>query len=152
MNNLKKIKAESEIRQTVVAVLESKTATVAIRTAAVVCARFDAYKTVRANFEKFILQQVEALVSGIHKGEPQVVLSLANLVLEWVMYTEQFLIESEDVIRKFGVTIHKSFVEDMIKEFPSDVKKRLRVEWRKKQKEAAVWFSTRLQEVRNGRG
>jgi len=98
MNELEKAKLEVETKRAVIALIKSETIDINLCTAAMVRAKYDAYKIVNANFEKFVKWQSENLTN--YADKPQIMLSLAKLCFDWLAQTKAFIVETIGVLKE----------------------------------------------------
>lgn len=98
MNELEKVKLEVDANRAVAEIIKSETIDINLRTTAMVRAKYDAYKIVNENFEKFVKWQSENLIS--YADKPQVMLSLAKLCFDWLAQTKDFIVEVVGILKE----------------------------------------------------
>lgn len=98
MNELEKAKLEVEVNKTVAEIIRSETIDINLRTVAMVRAKYDAYKIVNENFERFVKWQSKNLIN--YADKPQVMLSLAGLCFDWLAQTKAFVVEMIDILKE----------------------------------------------------
>ena len=98
INELEKTKLQIAAKRAVVELVESETTDINLNTVAMVRAKYDAYKTINKNFEKFVVWQSENLTN--YADKPQIMLSLAKLCFDWLTQTKDFIIEAIGVLKE----------------------------------------------------
>jgi len=98
MNELEKAKLEAEATRVVAGIIESETIDINLRTTAMIRAKYDAYKIVNKNFEKFVKWQSGNLIN--YADNPKVMLSLAGLCFDWLAQTKAFIVEVVGILKE----------------------------------------------------
>lgn len=146
-DELDKLKVESETRKAVAETLQSEAVEEGFKTAALVKARLEAYKTVAKNFTTFIVAQSRKLEDEDSTLTPFYKLSLARLVAQWMFETERFLDEHEGLLSDVEKKVRRGFVEESLAGLPEDIKQDL-VQWMiTKKKELLDEFAKELQKA-----
>lgn len=137
---------KNHTKNAVVEVIEDETAEVGIRTAAIVRAKYDAYKKVNDNLTAFIEEQSETL--GDFADRPHIMVAMAKLCFDWALQTEGFITANEDLLRGLGVKVRERFTEEAFQNFPEDIREELVSALREKRQEVAMWLGDKLREAK----
>lgn len=98
MNELEKAKAQAAAKKAVAEIIKSETTDISLQTVAMIRAKYDAYKIVNANFEKYVKWQSENLTN--YADKPQLMLSLARLCFDWLAQMKEFIVEVASILKE----------------------------------------------------
>lgn len=98
MDELEKAKLEVETTRVVAGIVASEIVDINLRTAAMVRAKYDAYKIVNTNFEGFVKWQSKNLTN--YADKPQLMLSLAKLCFDWLAQTKDLIVEIVGILKE----------------------------------------------------
>lgn len=143
--DLKQAQEETLTETAVTKVVQGEVADVSLRTVAKVKARLRAYELIFDNYQGFITMVASELADGKLKGNTYKEMSVARLVAQWIVDTETFLTDNEDMLYGVERETRSRFVEDALKEFPTDIKELLMGKLKEKKHELLEWFAKELQ-------
>ena len=144
----REIADESLTKRTVVAVLKAEeTATEGLRTSAIVTAKLEAYKVVYANFETFIKDAAEKLGANKLSGNTFKEMSVARLVANWLIQTEEFINENEPLLSSLSAEVRRGFVAESFAEYPDDIRDALLSKLLEKKHEVLDWFAKEIEKA-----
>ena len=144
----REVTQESLAKRTVVEVLKAEeTAAEGLRTSAIVTAKLEAYKSVYANFETFIKDAAEKLGLGKLSGNTFKEMSVARLVANWLIQTEEFINENEALIHGLSAEVRRGFIAESFSEYPDDIRDALLKKLLEKKHEVLDWFAKEVEKA-----
>jgi len=132
--DLEQAKEELQTETAITKVVKGEIAEVSLRTVAKVKARLKAYENIFENYQSFITEVARELSEGKLKGNTYKEMSVARLVSAWIVETETFLNENEEMLYGVERKARSRFVEDTLKEFPEDIKEELLIKLQDKKR------------------
>jgi len=148
IESAKEIVEESLAKRTVVNVLKiEEDNTKGLRTSAIVSAKLTAYKSVYANFERFITNAAKNLADDKFAGSTFKEMSVARLVANWLIQTEEFISENESLLHELSAEVRKGFVAESFSGYPDDVRDNLLKKLLEKKHEVLDWFAKEIEKA-----
>ena len=147
IESVKEVVEESITKRAVVSVLKEEGITKGLRTSAIVASKLEAYKTVYANFEKFITNAAEKLAEDKFAGSTFKEMSVARLIANWLIQTEEFITENEPLLHGLSADVRKGFIAESFSEYPDDVRDTLLKKLLEKKHEVLDWFAKEIEKA-----
>ena len=147
-NGFEIIQEKTTAETAVAEVVKSEAAEISLRSIAMVKARYESYKDVYKNYEKFIKDSSKDLKGGKLKESAFKELGVARLIAAWIVDTEKFLEESEDLLANADRKVRGNFIKESLSGLPNKYQTALMSELDDKKGELIEWLAKTIQKYK----